>query len=95
MKIEMHEVQDWDDMKNAGDYMLANRSVSDPDRARLGTKIAIIVCPGCLRPGSCSAHTMVQERPLTIRASFLCGQHTAGGTCGWHGWVTDGWMDGA
>jgi hypothetical protein len=93
-RFEMHEVQDWPELKNAGDYMLCDRAADDPARATKGAKIAIIVCPKCLRHGACSDHTMVSERPLTIRASFLCGQHTAGNEqCGWHGWVTDGLME--
>ncbi len=93
MKVQMREVTGWDDLKAAGDYMMADRSVTDVRRATHGARFPIIVCPRCLRPGVCSNHTLVSERPLTIRASYLCGRAKAGGTCGFHGWVTGGWIE--
>jgi hypothetical protein len=79
-RFEMHEVADWDDLTNAGDYMFVSRSATDPDLSVKGARVAVIVCPKCLRPGSCSAHTMISEKPLTIRASYLCGQPVGGPT---------------
>ena len=95
-RIEMHEVQGWDEMKNPGDYMMVDRSKSDERAASKGSRFAIIVCPKCLKPGACSDHKLVQETPLTIRASFLCGQRMPDGSrtdCQWHGYVTDGFME--
>ena len=82
----MHEVEEWEKLINAGDYMFCKRSD--------GTEFPIIVCPRCLKGGSCSGHTLVQRSPLTIRASFLCSQPHEGKTCGWHGMITDGVMEG-
>lgn len=74
--IQMHHVDFPDQLTAAGDYrIVTNQNKCYP----------VIVCPKCLHPGSCSAHTMVFQNPLTIRASFLC-------SCGWHGWVTEGTM---
>ena len=89
-RIEMHEVSGWNDLRNAGDYYMVLKGD--------GSKCPVIVCPQCLRPGVCSNHTLVQEKPLTIRASYLCGQHKVWpdgthGSCGWHGFVTDGIME--
>jgi hypothetical protein len=88
--IEMHEVGSVAELKNAGDYLLVERNETDPKRATHGTKYPMIVCPGCLRAGSCANHALVSERPLTITASFLC-RKPEGREC-WHGWVTDGKM---
>jgi len=87
MKIEMHLVADWDNLRNGGDYIMASRHD--------GSRFPIIVCPKCLKPCGCSKHTLVQETPLTIRASFLCAQRMPDGTgtCGWHGWITAGFME--
>ncbi len=96
-RIEMHEVRTWDELLNPGDYLFCQRSEDDPTRATHGIEFPIIVCPKCRKAGSCSAHTLVQKSPLTIRASFLCQQQMpdGSGVCGWHGFITDGWMEGA
>ena len=96
MRVEMHEVQSWEELANPGDYMMCQRSQTDPDRATKGEEFPMIVCPKCRKPGSCSAHTLVQSSPLTIRASFLCPQAMPDGSglCKWHGFITDGVMEG-
>jgi hypothetical protein len=90
MKVEMNEVNSLEELLqgHSGDYMFAQRSD--------GSKYPIIVCPKCLKPCSCSRHTLVQESPLTIRASFgPCNQYVKDKeVCKWHGWITDGIMEG-
>jgi hypothetical protein len=97
MPVVMREVQTWDELENiqanqGGEYMMVDRSPCDPLRTTHGTRYPIIVCPRCKRPGACSNHTLVQEQPLTIRASYLCGQRKLGGSCRFHAMITDGVM---
>lgn len=89
MPVQMREFAHLDDIwvlsKNqGGEYVMVQRSD--------GSRYPVIVCPRCKRPGSCSNHTLVQEKPLTIRASYLCNQNVRGNTCGYHAMVTDGFM---
>ena len=85
MRVAMHERVP-SDAVDAGDYWLEKRAD--------GSEFPVIICPKCIKPGRCSNHILVQRSPLTIRASFLCHQSMPDGTgtCGWHGWVTDGAM---
>ena len=88
-RVVMREVESWEEMKGPGDYIMATRQD--------GTPFPIIVCPGCSRALSCSNHTTIQVKPLTIRASFLCQQRVArdgvAGTCGYHCMITNGVME--
>lgn len=52
--------------------------------------LAVIVCPRCKRPGKCSQHRVLSERPLTLNGSFLCTQKINGVLCGYHGHAIDG-----
>ncbi len=102
MNVVMREVQSWAELEDltknqGGEYMLVTRSETDPRKATHGDKFPIVVCPRCKRPGSCSDHTLVKGSPLTIRASYLCGQNKfwpdgTQGTCGFHAMITDGVM---
>lgn len=58
--------------------------------------VAVVVCPRCKRPGKCSKHRVVSEKPLSLDPpAFICTQKykVVGGReliCGYRGILQNG-----